>query len=465
MGRQVAVHDRSNQEAYWMSDNRTRRAFLNTLSGWGAASLGLGSPLFSEDLVDPKNSPGRFPRRKSGEKLRIAVVGCGNRGLSNLTAVASEDIVAVCDVEARFLLGAKRRFPLAHMYRDFRQMLEQENDAIDAVVVSTPDHTHAPVVAETLRRGKHCYCEKPLAHNIAEVRELTKLAAETPVATQMGIQMHAGSNYRRVVEWIQSGVLGPVRKVVVWSDETQGGRTRPARRETIPRTLAWDLWLGPAEEREYNSCYCPVRWRDWWDFSNGAIGDFGCHFMDLPFWALGLDHPTTVEAEGPEPDQLSCAPWMTVKYQFPARGDRTAVTLTWRHGPNNRPPELESLGTSAAPPSDGVLFIGEDGMLMSTFSRHWLLPEGRFLDASLPEPTSSSPMSHHAEWIQACKTGGTPSCHFGYAGPLTETTLLGSVAFRAKQPLTWDGVSGSVVDCPEAEQFLMRNYRSGWKIS
>ena len=449
-----------------MSDNRTRRKFLNTLGGWGVASLGLGSPLFAEDLVAPESSQGRFPRRSPGEKLRIGVVGCGNRGLANLQAVASEDIVAVCDVEARFLLGAKRRFPLAHMYRDFRHMFEQEGDAIDAVVVSTPDHTHASVVAEALRRGKHCYCEKPLAHNIAEVRELTELAAVTPVATQMGIQMHAGSNYRRVVEWIQSGVLGPVREVVIWSDESQGGRTRPARRETIPRTLAWDLWLGPALERDYHSCYCPVRWRDWWDFSNGALGDFGCHFMDLPFWALGLDHPTTIEAEGPALCSQSCAPWMTVKYQFPAKGNRTAVNLTWRHGPNNRPPELDSLGTSTAPPSDGVLFIGEAGILMSTYSRHWLLPKGQFLDASPPAlATTIETSSHHAEWIHACKTGGTPSCHFGYSGPLSEATLLGSVAFRTGQPLTWDGASGTVVDCPEAEQFLTRNYRSGWEIS
>ena len=240
--------------------------------------------------------------------------------------------MAICDVDERILAAAAKKYPKAKTYVDFRKMLAEMEKSIDAVMVSTPDHTHAPAAAMAMRMGKHCYCEKPLAHTVYEARVLAQLAKEKNLVTQMGTQIHAEDNYRRVVELVQAGAIGPVSEVRVWCKVKYGGVKRPTETPAVPEDLHWDLWLGPAPFRPYHPCYVPFRWRNWWDFGTGGLGDFGCHLMDLPFWALKLRHPTTIEAEGPPVDPESSSPGLTVHYEYAARGDLPPVKLTWYDG-------------------------------------------------------------------------------------------------------------------------------------
>ena len=265
-------------------------------------------------------------------RLDLAVVGVGGRGAANLKGVARENILALCDVDERNLIAASARHPRARLFADFRRMLDQVGREIDAVVVSTPDHTHAPAAAAAMRMGKHCYCEKPLTHSLHECRTLIDLAAKHKLATQMGTQIHAGPNYRRVVEAVQAGLIGPVREVHVWHTVSYGGMDRPKDTPSVPKHLNWDLWLGPAPRRPYHRCYVPKWWRNWWDFGCGGLGDFGCHYMDLPFWALKLRHPTSVEADGPPVHPESTPKSLEVRYEFPARGRMPPVKLTWYDG-------------------------------------------------------------------------------------------------------------------------------------
>ena len=241
-------------------------------------------------------SAGRAPgaSRSPNERLAIAVIGCGGRGGANLHGVGGETIVALCDVDEKRAGRAFERYPKARRFRDFRTMLDAVHREIDAVVVSTPDHTHAVAAVAAMRLGKHCYCEKPLAHSVYECRLVTETAARYKVATQMGTQIHAEDNYRRVVELVRSGAIGAVGEVHVWHPGALGGQDRPTETPAVPAHLDWDLWLGPAPARPYHPCYVPMNWRDWWDFANGTLGDFGCHYMDLPFWALGLRYPESV---------------------------------------------------------------------------------------------------------------------------------------------------------------------------
>ncbi|MCH5372729.1 MAG: Gfo/Idh/MocA family oxidoreductase, partial [Planctomycetes bacterium] len=262
------------------------------------------------------------------EKLNIAAIGVGGRGVADVSGVASENLVALCDVDESRAGKMFERFPQARRYRDFRKMLDEVEKDIDAVVIGTPDHTHAPPAAMAMRMGKHVYCEKPLTHAVYETRLLTDLAREKKLTTQLGTQIHAGDNYRRVVELVQAGAIGPIRQVEVTFPGGRGGMDRPQDTPPVPPGLDWDLWLGPAPYRPYHPCYVPGNWRNWWDFANGTLGDFGCHYMDLPFWALGLRYPTEVAANGPHPHPETTAPVLTVRYEFPARGDLPPVTLT-----------------------------------------------------------------------------------------------------------------------------------------
>jgi predicted dehydrogenase len=393
--------------------------------------------------------------------LNVAVIGVAGRGGANLNGVSTENIVALCDVDANRLAGASKRFPKAETFRDFRAMLDRIADRIDAVVVSTPDHSHAPAAAAAMRLKKHCYCEKPLTHNVVEARLLTELAIENKLATQMGTQIHADENYRRVVELIQSRAIGPVGEVHVWHPGALGGQDRPTDAPPVPDYLDWNLWLGPAPERPYHPCYVPGQWRSWWDFGNGTLGDFGCHYMDLPFWALDLKHPTSVEAVGPPTHSETTAPQLTVRYQFPARGDLPPVHLTWTNG-QTRPEILGRLGLEKW--SAGVLFVGKDGMLVADYSKRQLLPEKQFADFKPPKPSISDSIGHHAEWIHACKNGAATTCPFSYSGVLTEAVLLGNVSYRAGAKLDWDAKNLEATNCPEAEPYLKREYRAGWTL-
>jgi hypothetical protein len=329
-----------------------------------------------------------------------------------------------------------------------------------------------------LQLGKHVYCEKPLTYNIEEARKIRLAAADAKVATQMGTQIHAGDNYRRVVELVQSGAIGGVREVHVWVSRAWGwqpneaaakaardivySHERPQDTPPVPKGLKWDLWLGPAPARPFNNIYVPgPKWYRWWDFGNGTMSDLGSHWIDLPFWALDLKHPRTVEASGPPVHPEIAPATMSAKYEYDARGDQPAVTLTWHQG-QSKP----QAWTDKKIPSwgSGVLFVGDDGMLISDYGKHQLLPGDKFKDFKRPTPTIPKSRGHHAEWIHACKTGDPTTCNFEYAGWLTEANHLGNVAYRAGKKLYWNAAEMKADNAPDAEPFIRRDYRKGWKL-
>ena len=419
-----------------------------------AAALGAGA------WAGPRALGGARPRLGPNERLNIGVIGTAGRASSNIDGIRAENILAVCDIDDRLLDRAADQFPKAKAFVDFRGLIDMPG--LDAVVISTADHTHAPAAAAALRAGLNVYCEKPLTHTVFEARTLAKLAAESKVATQMGTQIHATENYRRVVELVRAGAVGPVRAVHVWLGAGKwGGGERPADTPAVPKELHWDLWLGPAPSRPYHSTYLPANWRRWWDFGNGTLGDMACHFMDLPFWALDLRHPTTVAAEGPPPHPETAPERLTVRYEFPARGDAPPVALTWYDG-QGKPAAVEQLGIKGYP--NGVLFVGDKGSLVADYDHHKLLPEGDYKDFAPPPRTIAPSAGHHAEWIAACKHGGPTSCNFDYSGALTEAVLLGTVAYRVGRKLDWDAAALQATNCPEADAYLRREYRAGWTL-
>jgi predicted dehydrogenase len=400
-------------------------------------------------------------QQSPNEKLNVAVIGIAGRGAGNLEGVSGENVVALCDIDENNLQAAAKSFPKAQLHVDFRKMLQEMDKQIDAVVVSTPDHTHAPASAMAMTMGKHCYCEKPLTHSVWEAREIEKLAAAQKVATQMGTQIHATDNYRRVVELVEAGAIGPVEEVHVWCGKGWGGGTRPTDTPPVPANLHWDLWLGPAPERPYHPCYVPANWRRWWDFGNGTLGDMACHYMDLPFWALKLRHPTTIEAEGAPVDKETAPMALVVRYEFPARQNLPAVKLSWYDG-TNRPPILaeQKLPEWGA----GVLFVGKDGMLLADYERRQLYPEAKYAGYQPPQPTIPKSVGHHQEWINACKTGSPTTCNFDYSGALSEAVLLGNVAYRAGGKLVWDAENLKATNCPAVDALIRRQYRPGWTL-
>ncbi|MDP7017641.1 MAG: Gfo/Idh/MocA family oxidoreductase [Pirellulaceae bacterium] len=413
---------------------------------------GAGVWLASDARLQASTSP--------NEKLNIALVGAGGRGAANLAAVASERIVALCDVDGRRAASTYERFGGVPKYHDFRKMLDEMDKQIDAVVVSAPNHIHAPAAAKAMRMGKHCYCEKPLSHSVHEARTLAQIAADKKVATQMGTQIHASSNYRRVVELIQSGAIGPVREVHIRLAGGGAAGDRPRETKSVPGELRWDLWLGPAPYRPYHPCYVPHDWHYWWDFGGGALGNMGCHYLDLAFWALDLRYPTAIEAEGPRAHSESTPRPLTVQWEFPTRNELPPVKLSWNHG-RKRPPFWE---THELPDWAWGVFVGSKGMLLANYSDHALWPESQFADFKRPEPTIAESIGHHQEWILACKTGRKTTCNFDYAGGVSETVLLGNVAYRCGKRIEWDPVNLKIPNAPEAEQFLRRDYRKGWTL-
>jgi len=444
----------------------TRRSFLQN-----AAWTGSG-------LIILSNS--RLVRgTQANSKLNIAGIGIGGRGGEDIRGVASENLVALCDVDEKHAAKTFEQFPAAKRYKDFRKMLDEVHGQIDAVVVGTPDHTHAPAGVMAMKLGKHCYCEKPLTRSVYEARVMANLAKEKKLVTQMGTQIHAGSNYRRVVELVQTGAIGKIGEVHVWmaanTAKTDGGSSifagppvptdmsqpdAPAERPVVPATLDWDLWLGPAAERPYHPAYAPFGWRYWWNFANGQLGDFFCHYCDLAFWALKLRHPTTVEAQGPVHPE-SAARWTIARQQYPARGELPPVTLTWYNG-GGYPPFAKERNIPAW--GSAVLFIGSQGMLIADYDKHQLLPKEKFADFKHPDPFIPESIGHHREWIDACKTGGPTTCNFDYSGALTEAALLCNVALRTGKKLTWDAANLKAVGCPEADMFLRHEYRKGWTL-
>jgi hypothetical protein len=426
----------------------TRREFVSAAAA--AASLTIvPSSVFA--------APGK---QAPSDKLNIACIGVGGRGYPNLMNVKGENIVAFCDVDDKRAAGTYKEFPKVKKYYDFRRLLDKERKNIDAVVISTTDHVHIPASVMAMKRGKHVYCEKPLGHNIGEVREATKIAQRYHLATQMGNGAHSGYNYRSVVKMIKSGVIGEVKEAHCWCDESWPSKNRPKDKPPIPKTLKWDLWLGPAPYRPYNRCYLPLSWRGWWDFGNGRIGDMGCHMIDLPFSALDLKYPLTVESKRSTPVYKESAPrWLISKWTFPKRGKLPPVELTWYDG-NQRPPLQKQHNMPDWP--EATIFVGSKGMMIADYGRFKLFPEKNFKGFKRAHVTNV--MSHHAEWIKACKTGSPTGTDFAYAGPLTETILLGAVACRVGEKLQWDAKNLKATNCPQADQFISRENRKGWEL-
>lgn len=429
-----------------------RRSFLQKSTA-GAALAGF--------VIVPRHVLGGAGHTPPSEKVNVAGIGVGNRGEQVLRMMANHNIVALCDVDANCLAKAAELYPKAMKHSDFRRMLDKEDKNIDAVAVATPDHTHVPITVMALKMGKHCYTEKPLGHDIHEVREATQMARRYGLATQLGNGAHASYNYRRVVELVRAGAIGEVREVHVWRELGADPRYRPRETPPVPQHLAWDLWLGPAPYRPYHPCYHPMHWRHWWDFGNGQLGDMGCHLIDLPFWALGLKYPATVEAEGPPAHPEMYPRWLIIRWTFPARDDLPPVELTWYDG-GTKPSLLEQANFPNWP--EGVLFVGADGMLISEWGKHELYPRQQFGDFQPPPRTIPESIGHAEEWLAACKTGSPTGCNFEYSGPLTETVLLGTVAYRVGKKLEWDPVNLKATSCPEADPFIQRAYREGWTL-
>ena len=407
------------------------------------------------------------------EKLNVGVIGTGNRALANMNEMegesrhndASENIVALCDVDKTFLGTAKAKFPNAKTYQDFRRMIDQKD--IDAILVATPDHTHAVATMAAIKSGRHVYCEKPLTHTVSEARAIREAAKKHKVVTQMGTQVHSWDNYRRVVEALQSGVIGPVREVHVYIDVVYTAGGRPTDNPPVPSTLDWDLWLGPVEYRPYNPVYVPYNWRNWWAFGGGTLSDFGCHYIDLAYWALGIRVPSSVETEGPPVMEEGTCPWLIARYDFPAHGDQPPLKLTWYHGKKDgqpvRPP-LENEGKVPKGLPSGLIFVGDKGIMHADYSKYTLFPEEKFKDYVRPPQTIPAPIGQHAEWIRAIKMGGTPLCNFEYGGQLSEAVLLGNAAYRSGQKIVWDAKNLKAVGNPAADQFIQHHYRKGWSL-
>lgn len=465
-----------------MSSNEySRRAFLAATTSVLAAGCATPGATGNAPLI---NTAAVVPGRLSpNEKLNIAAIGVGGMGRNNIAACAEENIVALCDVDWGFAGRIGDLYPNARRYSDFREMFDKEDKNIDAVIIATPDHTHAVIAMEAIRRKKHIYLQKPLAHNLHEVRVLTEAARVAGIQTQMGNQGHSSDQIRRVYEWIEDGAIGPVRQVYAWSDRPVGGdpwsdfplMARPAETPPVPETLHWDLWLGPAPARPYHPVYHPLTWRGFYDFGTGALGDMGCHILDPAFFALKLGHPSVVQATTthfePGVQEETYARASVVRYQFPERGNMPPLKLTWFDG-RLKPPVPEAFGPEDELGGNGALFIGEKGVIghgSHGASGAKLYPKS--LADSYQDPPKTLPRvpqeegAHEKDWVRACKEGTPASSNFEYGGALTEMVLLGVLALRVpNERLLWDGAAQRVTNHESANALINPPYREGWSL-
>ncbi|MGQ9461535.1 MAG: Gfo/Idh/MocA family protein [Candidatus Fervidibacter sp.] len=436
-----------------MKDSVDRRRFIK--------SMALGAGVF---VLKKPESVWSF---QANEKLNIAFVGAGGRGTALVDEFAKlgENIAALCDVDWRHAAGSFNKFPNAKRYYDFRKMLDEMANEIDAVVVATPDHTHAVASVAAMKLGKHVYCEKPLTYCIYEARVMREVAREKKVATQMGNQGMASSGTRQLIEIVRSGAIGHVREVHLWTDRPiwPQGIDRPKDTPPIPPHLDWDLWLGPAPWRPYHPTYHPFAWRGWIDFGTGALGDIGCHAFPFPFLALNLSYPTWVQAVSSGHNGETYPRWSIVQYEFPARGDLPPVRLTWYDGGQKPSTDLlKDLLKGETIPDNGHLLIGEKGIIFNGR----LLPADKFKDYKPPEPTlPRAPQdNHYLEWVQACKTGSQTMSNFEFSSLVTEVVLLGNVALLTGEKIEPEPETMKAKGCPEAEKFIKREYRKGWSL-
>jgi predicted dehydrogenase len=436
--------------------------------------LGSAAAITATFTIVPSHVLGSTGRPPANERLNIAAIGIGGMGKRNIRNCVTENIVALCDVDDKHAGPIFDLYPSAAKYRDYRKMFDKQKN-IDAVIIATPDHTHAVIAMEAMRRGKHLFCQKPLTHSIYEARMLTNAARKYKVVTQMGNQGHSGEGIRLIKEWIDDGAIGQVRQVHVWTTRSavkwSKGINRPTDNPPIPSSLDWDLWLGPAPERPYHPCYHPVRWRGWWDFGTGALGDMGCHLMDPPLWALKLSHPISVEAVSTKINDETAPSVCVVRYDFPARGAMLPVKLTWYDGDLKLPiPEELEIGRRMGDRNGGVLFVGDKGKLMcGCYGKSpRLIPEAKMKEYKKPPKTidriPDGLSGHEKDWIRACKGGKPASSNFDCAGPLTETVLLGNIAIRSGKKIYWDAKNMKVANVPEANKYVNPPYRQGWKL-
>ena len=411
-------------------------------------------------------------------KLNIAGIGVAGQGGHDMMQFPDENIVALCDVDWAHAAGTFKKFPGAKHYKDFRKMLDAQKD-IDAVVVATPDHVHAFASMAAIQLGKHVYCEKPLTHSVWEARQIAQAARERKIATQMGNQGQASEATRLLGEMILDSAIGPVREAHIWTDRPSNGLfneywpqgvTRPKDTPPVPSTLDWDLWLGPAPERPYHPAYAPFKWRGWWDFGTGALGDIGCHSFDPVFRALKLGAPSSVEASSTRVNEETYPLASTVTYQFPARGELPPVKLVWYDG-GIRPSRPEELEEGREMGATGALLIGDKGKIISQRMQWRIIPESKMKQYGAPPRKLERSIGHYEEWAEACKGGKRGGSNFDWAGPLAEAVLLGNVALRLRmreemtgKKLLWDGPNLRFTNSEEANKFLRREYRTGWTL-
>ena len=456
------------------SGGMSRRKFIGNVT--------LTTAAFS---IVPRHVLGGKGYTAPSDKLNIAVIGAGGKGKSDMWSVAeTENIVALCDVDdrkvAETLTKTKEeegKEELAELlekvpkYKDFREMLDKQKD-IDAVTVSTPDHTHAVAAAYAMRRGKHVFVQKPLTHSVKEARILNAIAKETGVITQMGNQGHAQEGIRLISEWLADDAIGQVNKVDCWTNRPvwDTGMDRPEEIPSVPRDVDWNLWLGPAEFRPYHPEYMPWSWRAWCDFGTGALGDMGAHIFDIPYGALKLEYPTSVEASSSKFNEESWPVSEVFHYKFPERGNLPSVDLGWYDGGimPPRPEELEP-GRRMGDEDGGILFYGTKGKIMCGCygSSPRIIPEIKMKEYKQPEKTIPRSPGIHEEWVEAIKNNVQATSNFEYASKLVETMMLGNIAIRMApkfDKLEWDGVKGEITNIPEANEWLMRKYASGWEL-
>ena len=407
-------------------------------------------------------------------KLNIAAIGIGGQGGSDLNNLTSENIVALCDVDQERGAATFKKFPKAPQYQDYRVMFDKMDNQIDAVLVATPDHFHSVAAMEAMRRGKHVFCEKPMAHSIHEVREMMNAARKHKVITQLGNQGHSFDSIRVFREWIEDGAIGAVREVHVMcsSNYSHVDQIEKARAgEPAPESLNWDVWLGPAAYKPYSSVYVPGKWRGWTAFGTGVIGDWTCHLVDPVFWALDLGAPTTIEADtgdyDPEKQGDTFPSASIVRYEFPAKGSRPPVKLFWYDGAKT-PPRPQEFGPDDKLPTIGGLVIGEKGKIVygshGATQLHLLSKEAMAQASKQPQRYAKSP-GHYKEWIECCKSGKPAGSHFDYGGPLTEIALLGVIAIRCKgEKLHWDGAKMKFANSTRANHMLKPSFRKGWRL-
>jgi predicted dehydrogenase len=439
--------------------------------------IGLTSAGISTAMIIPRHVLGGRGFTAPSDKLNIAGIGIGGQGAWDLQNVETENITALCDVDWQYAAEIFARYPKAKKYRDYRIMFEREKE-IDAVVVATPDHMHAPVTMAALRKGKHVYCEKPLTHTIYEAREIAKAARAANVATQMGNQGMAFEGNFLLNEWIWDGAIGDITEVHVWSDRPtrlgtrelwwRQGVERSQETPPVPDTLDWNLWLGPAPWRPYHTDYVPFHWRGWWDFGEGGLGDMGIHNVVPAFLALKLTAPVSVHGSSTPVFEETLPKASVVHYNFPAREDMPPVKLHWYDGGMmpERPEELEDSRELSR--EDGMIFVGSKGKI---YVEGWggqsprIIPEAKMQDYKLPPKSLERSIGHHAEWIKACKEGTPTRSNFQFASLLTETVLLGTLCIRlGGKKLAWDSQNLTITTQPEANNYLHYQYRSGYRL-